>query len=616
MPTALLLIEVLVATSVDLDLRQYGSTSSPFSCEEENAAGNITLAMLQLSSTGDHTRDLKMGWEACTSVAAWSDLAIFPAGWLSMPQCATAEQQALSAKLGLAILATCSDQLTLTDSSGTILFSGSRNMPVSTLQTESGSVRIGALSGNEALWSPLAARALMLGGAELIVVPVEVGASDKASELLEDSMLLSRGFENTAAVARVNHAGPRGGGHSALANWCNDWLPEGCPWGSTMIVRAGSGAGAVKASFSLSDLRKQRRNGIWGDAFRHPYAYQQLCGFLPTAPLPPTPLPQQSKPGTLSNLSVSVALLQMAPPTSVAEALAMLDKFATQAAGAGADVAVTPEMWSVGWDAMWPGSDNQSEATVDKIYEWTRLSESVHGDFVAHVRALARRLNVALAVGYMRREEPPLATPASNAETSALLSPPLNSVVVVDRHGEIQYTYDKVHTCSWLAPSTMLASGREFHAGVIETKGGARVVVGSIICADREFPEGARTLASLKGVELLLTPNACDLKPSQLRQFQTRAAENLMAVAMTNYAGDAYRGRSVAYDHTGAVAAGPAGPDDSVLLAQFDIGALRAAREASPQTLAQPPLPSLCEPSRRPEYQRQNIYGRVGGSVL
>jgi hypothetical protein len=47
--------------------------------------------------------------------------------------------------------------------------------------------------------------------------------------------------------------------------------------------------------------------------------------------------------------------------------------------------------------------------------------------------------------------------------------------------------------------------------------------------ADREFPESARTLA-LHGAELILTPNACGLVDAQLRQFQTRAIENVLGV--------------------------------------------------------------------------------------
>ena len=74
-------------------------------------------------------------------------------------------------------------------------------------------------------------------------------------------------------------------------------------------------------------------------------------------------------------------------------------------------------------------------------YAWTRLSDPLDGPFVAHVKALARRLSIALAVGFMRRGVDTI----DGADASSLY-PPLNSVVVVDRTGEIVYTYDKVRS--------------------------------------------------------------------------------------------------------------------------------------------------------------------------
>ena len=44
--------------------------------------------------------------------------------------------------------------------------------------------------------------------------------------------------------------------------------------------------------------------------------------------------------------------------------------------------------------------------------------------------------------------------------------------------------------------------------------------------------EATRTLAASLGAELMLVPNACAIKPEQLLQLSTRAAENILAVAM------------------------------------------------------------------------------------
>jgi predicted amidohydrolase len=184
------------------------------------------------------------------------------------------------------------------------------------------------------------------------------------------------------------------------------------------------------------------------------------------------------------------------------------------------------------------------------------------------------------------------------------------------------YVYDKVHTCDWSAEEALTTPGRQWHTGVLATRGG-NVTVGSMICADREFPESARTLA-LNGAELILTPNACGLVDSQLNQFRTRAVENVLGVAMTNYAQSqsCCNGRSVAYGHTGAALAGPATSEAQLLLAKFDVTAIRQARTSAAGQAMLRPLKTLaersklCELHRRPEFMRSNVYGRVAGSVV
>jgi N-carbamoylputrescine amidase len=82
-------------------------------------------------------------------------------------------------------------------------------------------------------------------------------------------------------------------------------------------------------------------------------------------------------------------------------------------------------------------------------------------------------------------------------------------VSLIDRHGRIAFTYAKVHTCDFDLPERALTPGEDFHVAALDTAAG-EVVVGAMICYDREFPESARVLM-LKGVELILVPNACRL---------------------------------------------------------------------------------------------------------
>lgn len=177
--------------------------------------------------------------------------------------------------------------------------------------------------------------------------------------------------------------------------------------------------------------------------------------------------------------------------------------------------------------------------------------------------------------------------------------------------------YDKVHTCVWGADEALTTPGRQWFVGHLDTARAGNITVGSIICADREFPEAARTLAT-KGAELILTPNACRLVPAQLRQFRTRAVENVLGVAMANYGGEGFAGQSVAYDHLGDVVAGPAGAPATILYASFNITSLREARATAGgrAQLAQGAQPELCQLERRPEFKRPNVFHRMAGSVV
>ncbi len=103
-----------------------------------------------------------------------------------------------------------------------------------------------------------------------------------------------------------------------------------------------------------------------------------------------------------------------------------------------------------------------------------------------------------------------------------------------------------------------------------------------MICFDREFPESAR----LKGAEVVLTPNACELQDDaagigdiRVAQFRSRAFENAIGVAMANYAAPQLDGRSVAFDVDGATLV-QAGPEEGVFIATFDLKRLRRWRVA------------------------------------
>ncbi|MGQ9525773.1 MAG: carbon-nitrogen hydrolase family protein [Armatimonadota bacterium] len=107
-----------------------------------------------------------------------------------------------------------------------------------------------------------------------------------------------------------------------------------------------------------------------------------------------------------------------------------------------------------------------------------------------------------------------------------------------------------------------------------------------MICYDREFPESARIL-TLKGAEIILTPNACTLEQNRISQFRTRAYENLVALAMANYAAPQEGGHSIAFngipfskdESSQDMLVVEAGEAEGVYMATFDLHALRDCRQ-------------------------------------
>ena len=259
---------------------------------------------------------------------------------------------------------------------------------------------------------------------------------------------------------------------------------------------------------------------------------------------------------------LKIALLQMiSHGVDQAANLAKGEDFCRRAAAMGADIALFPEMWSNGYTFYDPKETGAHE-------RWKAQALDHDNPFIAHFRALAQELNMAIALTYLERW--PVA--------------PRNSVSLIDRNGQIVFTYAKVHTCEFDIERS-LAPGDDFYVGTLDTAAGD-VIIGAMICYDREFPESARILM-LKGAEIILTPNSCDLEANRLAQFRVRAMENMVGVAMANYATPQENGHSVAYD---PIAFNPdesgrdpliieAGEMEGVYIAQFDMDRLREYRQ-------------------------------------
>ncbi|MGZ3584541.1 MAG: carbon-nitrogen hydrolase family protein [Ktedonobacterales bacterium] len=316
---------------------------------------------------------------------------------------------------------------------------------------------------------------------------------------------------------------------------------------------------------------------------------------------------------------ITIALLQMTAHGTDQDAnLAKGEAFCRRAWQMGADIALFPEMWNVGytfespkkenagdlWRApeLWkPDDDPYPPDVQEAVQQWQKCAIGRESRFVTHFQALAKELDMAIALTYLEEWD----------------GPPRNSVSLVDRHGEIVLTYAKVHTCAFDLPEAACTPGDDFYVCTLDTAHGA-VAVGAMICYDREFPESARVLM-LKGAEIILTPNACEMESNRLNQFRTRAYENAVGVALANYAGPRL-GHSVAYDPIAFGSGGvsrdtllvEAGEQEDIYLARFDLDALRSwrTRETWGNAFRRPSsYSSLTSPDVQAPFIRVNVNG-------
>jgi predicted amidohydrolase len=259
---------------------------------------------------------------------------------------------------------------------------------------------------------------------------------------------------------------------------------------------------------------------------------------------------------------VRVALLQMTACGSDQDANgAKGEAFCRRARERGADIALFPEMWNIGYSPCPSDGDGRTR--------WQAQAIGPEDDFIARFRELAKELQLAIALTYLERWD----------------GPPRDSMSLIDRHGRILMTYAKVHTCDF-SMEAACTPGEEFCVSALDTEAGP-VKIGAMICFDREFPESARVLM-LKGAELILTPNACILDDGRIGQFRARAFENMVGVAMANYAAPQHNGRSVAFDAVSSAEVDgdardtpivEAGESEGVYIAEFDLDKIRAYRE-------------------------------------
>lgn len=229
---------------------------------------------------------------------------------------------------------------------------------------------------------------------------------------------------------------------------------------------------------------------------------------------------------TLSDV-FNVALLQLSPTDSIESNMLKGIKYCKKAKEMGADIAVFPEMWNTGYEMLFEGDlKDQDNIPQEKIDKWNSKAIENDNEFINQYINLAKELEMAIAITYLEKTE----------------QKPKNTVIIIDRNGNIVLKYSKVHTVD----SKMEAytePGTEFKTCELDY-GRGKVKLGTMICFDRDFPESARILM-LQGSEIILVPNACYMSKIRLEQLKVRAYENMVGIVTVNYAN--HGGKSSAY---------------------------------------------------------------------
>ena len=263
--------------------------------------------------------------------------------------------------------------------------------------------------------------------------------------------------------------------------------------------------------------------------------------------------------------TLKVALLQLLQNSDVQDNLEKGSKYCRMAKQMGADIALFPEMWNIGY---------HFPEGKDDIDSWKAKAIDQTSEFFKSFESLAKELDMAIGVTYLEKWE----------------GLPRNTVSLIDRHGICVVTYAKVHTCDF-GSECLCTPGDDFYTCDLDTSVG-NIKVGAMICYDREFPESARILM-LKGAEIILVPNACEIEDNRKYQLRTRAYENMVDIALTNYAKGECNGHSIAFD---GIAFGgvtnekdgvsrntlivEAGEEEGIYMASFNIDDLRKYRNS------------------------------------
>lgn len=246
-----------------------------------------------------------------------------------------------------------------------------------------------------------------------------------------------------------------------------------------------------------------------------------------------------------------VALAQMICEVgNVAANCGTMQRLAQQAAAAGCDAVVFPEMADTGYEM---------KTIVEKASTW-------ESGPLQQLQAAASQLGIWIIGGLSERVQ-------NNV---------YNAVAVLDRNGRLAARYRKAHLFTLVREPRFLKQGDSLTLTTIEG-----LSWGIMLCYDIRFPEMARSLA-LKGAEAIVVPAAWP--SSRIDHWRTllasRAIENQLYVVGANRAGSdgnlEFCGSSRVIDPYGVILASAPEAGEQLLVAEVSKGRVDEVRASMP----------------------------------
>lgn len=263
-----------------------------------------------------------------------------------------------------------------------------------------------------------------------------------------------------------------------------------------------------------------------------------------------------------NNDKFTIGLVQMAMSADVDDNLKRAGEFVREAAGKGAKIICLPEMFRSQYFCQ--------REDVDLF----NLAEPLDGDSTQYLGKISKELNVTVIAPIFERRGGRIHH---------------NSLAVLDEKGEIFGVYRKMH----IPDDPAYYEKFYFTPGDLgfKTFDTTHAKIGTLICWDQWFPEGAR-LTALRGAEILFYPTAIGWHPyekeevgaSQQDAWQTiqrsHAIANGVFVAAANRVGHEvfnegtdgiqFWGHSFIADPFGVVIAQASDDKEEVLIAEID----------------------------------------------